>query len=322
MPRRIVTVKPKAKPSTGRKKSSRVSAAPEGMSEASKRMREVARAKIFRAIDPPIDAGAAVMDTLRWIPKTDRVTVFMSGGIDSHLCLFACLKLGLNVNIASFTLDTHESTDYKAAKHAAEVFGLEFIPIKLDTSERHIKKWVLFAVNKLGQKTKASIECAWPLYMGIRAVAGKTKHVVFGLGGDSYFLMAKSQSMHCKDLVAETRRKSFRRNLEQNNIVRREAFRRGMYAHLPYFEDGRMYAELEPATDFYEINRPQKSFFNLAFPDMRKKCKVKAHQNFQLGDTNISGVFSQVLLASDWNKRNLRSVVGIYNDVVAGKLKL
>lgn len=291
------------------------------MSESTKAIRERVRQGIMDSHNSPADARKALMDTMSWVPKDDQVTVFMSGGIDSHACLFACLDLGLKVNILSFTLDTHESTDFKAAKHAAQEFGLEFIPIVLPTDEKHLKSWVRFAIHKLGLPSKSSIECSWPLYSAIRTLEGKTKHIVLGLGGDSLFLMAKSVSMHCKDMVMESRRKSWRRTLVQNELVKREAFARGIYAHLPYFEYGRMYAELQTETDYKKINSPQKSFYNQAFPEYRKRCKVKAHQNFQLGDTNISGIFTDVLLKSDWNTRNSKSVVAIYNDVRDGICK-
>ncbi len=288
------------------------------MSESTKAIRAKVRAAVLDSHNTPPDMRKALMDTLCWIPKGDSVTVFMSGGIDSHACLFACMALGLNVNILSFTLDTHESTDFKAAKHAAETFGLEFTPVILKTDEAHLKNWVRFAIHKLGLPSKSSIECSWPLYCAIQTIKGKTDHIVLGLGGDSLFLMAKSVSMHCKDLVMESRRKSYRRSLVQNELVKREAFKHGIYAHLPFYEYGRVYAELQAATDYKKINSPQKSFYHQAFPEYRKLCKVKAHQNFQLGDTNISGIFSDVLLKSDWNTRKLKSVVGIYNDVRDG----
>ena len=290
---------------------------------ATAQMREKVRSAVIESHNKPVDVRQAIMDTLSWIPKDDQVTVFMSGGIDSHACLFGALDLGLKVNVLSFTLDTHESADFKSAKHAAEYFGLDFIPIVLPTNEQHLKSWVKFAVLKLGLTNKSEIECSWPLYTAIRHLGlnAQTKHIVLGLGGDSYFLMAKSASMHCKDLVLEQRRKANRRVLSQNTLVKREAHARGIYAHLPYFEFGRMYAELQMETDFKKINTPQKSFYNQAWPDLRKACKVRGHQNFQLGDTNISGIFSDVLLASDWNKRKLKSVVGIYNDVAAGQLE-
>lgn len=288
------------------------------VSETTRKMRERTREKIFAVCERPPDVRKVMRDVLGWIPKDDPITVFMSGGIDSHVCLFGCLDLGLNVSCTSFTLDTHESSDFKAAKHAAGIFGLDFHPVILDSSEEHLKKWVRFAVHKLGIKNKSALECSWPLYMAIRQT--EAKHIVLGLGGDSHFLLAKSRAMHCRDIVAETRQHAFRRALQQNDLVKSEACKRGKYAHLPFFDMGRMYAELQNETDYEKINSPQKSFYHQAYPEYRKLCKVKQHQNFQLGDTNIAKNFSDKLLASDWNVRNSKSVVGIYNDVIAGRI--
>lgn len=310
--RKIITVKP-SKPKAVKKKGAE--------NPATIKMRAIARAKVLDSNAKPVDVGKALMDTMQWIPKDEPVTIFMSGGIDSHACLFAALSLKLNVNIASFTMDTHESSDFKAAKHAATTFGLKFYPIILKSSEKELKNWVLFAVNVLKQTKKSAIECMWPLYRGLEHMQGRTKHVVFGINGDNYFLMTKRLSMHCKDLVSEARRYSFRKAFDQNDMLRREAWVRGMYTHLPFSTDGRIYAELQLETDFHKINKPQKSFLHAAFPKLHRQCKIKQHQNFQLGDSNISGIFAQKLLKSDWNINGFKSSVGIYNAVASGKIK-
>lgn len=290
--------------------------------EITQKMRAKTRGKVKELSETPTSVKNALMDTLRWVPKEDPITVFLSSGIDSHACLFACLELGLNVSALSFRLDTHESTDFKLARDTAQRFNIPFHEVKLNSDVDHLKKWVLFAVNKLGAEGKSSIECMWPLYCSVKkAHAVGAKHIVAGMGGDNFYLLAKKVAMHCQDLVPEVRRIVFRSESDQNSLLKRMAFQHGMYAHLPFYEFGRVYAELETDTDYVKINSPQKAMTNQAWPELKKLCKVKPHQNFQLGDTNISGIFADKLLASDWNTRGLKSVVGIYNDVAAGLLK-
>lgn len=291
------------------------------ISETTKKMKAKIAERARRAWERPANLKQALMDTMAWVPKDQQITVFLSGGIDSHACLFACLELGLNVNVVSFTLDTHESTDFKTARNTARIFDLPFFPVRLKTTEEHLKKWVLYAVQELGLDSKSNIECMWPLYGAIKMAAKiGSKHVVCGMGADPLFLMAKDVSMHGQPFVKEIRRAGYRVRNTQRELLKRLSFDLGMYAHAPYNENGRVYAEILRETDWKVLNTPQKALLNQAWPELKKMCKVRAHQNFQLGDTNISGIFSDRLLASDWNVRNLKSVVGIYNDVVSGAI--
>ncbi len=284
------------------------------------KIRKRVMAKLDNSMDRPVDIVKATTDTMLWIPKEDPIAVFLSAGIDSHICLFACMELGLNVSVTSFTLEGHESTDFKAAKHAAEEFGLDFHPVYIKTDTEYLKRWVKFAVHKLGMRSKPEIECSLPLYLSIKQLAGEFKHITLGLGSDLYFLMGKTATMHFKDRVAEYRRAAFRLVPAQELMVKREAFKRGMCTHYPFYDLGRVYVEMQTSTNYKELNTPQKAVLHNAWPEWRARSKVRPHQNFQLGDTGISSIFSEKLLPSDWNVRGLKSVKGIYNDVISGKL--
>jgi asparagine synthetase B (glutamine-hydrolysing) len=289
-----------------------------GMSEKTIRIGIKYRKKLQAAWDKPVDLREAIKDTLRCIPPEQSTTVFMSGGLDSHACLFAAMDLGLNPSVVSFTLDTHESTDFKSARFAAEVFGLDFQPVILDSSEAHIKKWVRYATSKLGLKKKSEIECCWPLFMALRQT--KATHILMGLESDVYFASAKRPSMHAKDCLHLQRRSAFRQGRLQNDFVKQQAFKLGKYVHLPFIENGRIYVEMQTSLNHKELNTPQKRLLREAFTEEIEKCQVGKHQNFQLGDTNIASNFSDKLLNSSWNKAKHKSVVAIYNRVFSGEL--
>ena len=127
------------------------------ISESTKKIRKAYRQEIRHNCTKPADMKQALISTLRPIPLEQSTSIFMSSGMDSHSVLWAMLELGHKPIITSFTLDTHESTDFKAAKHAAEVYGLEFNPIILDSSEAHLKQWLKYAVNNLGLVKKSTI---------------------------------------------------------------------------------------------------------------------------------------------------------------------
>lgn len=287
------------------------------ISEATKKIRKRVRSAMTDM--PPIDMRNALVSSLSGIPKDDgRVSVFVSGGVDSHSCLFAAMDLGLNPLVTSFTLDTHESFDFKAAKHVAKIFDLDFEPIILPTRPKHLKKYVLYAVKNLGFRSKADIECGWPMALALKRTAAK--HVITGTGSDSYFCLNKTSMMHLRDLVREYRIAYFRKNgAGQRAVLQRFAFSIGKILHMPYF-DTRVYAELGVCEDWDTLNTPQKRHIREAWPDRLKECKIKTHTNLQLGDSGISKHFQDTLVDSDWNTRGSKSVTGIYNDVVRGKI--
>jgi len=288
------------------------------ISESTKKMREKFRQELEDNCSRPADMKMALMSALRPIPTTQSTSVFMSSGMDSHAVLWAMLALGHRPLITSFTLDTHESTDFKAAKHASEVYGLEFNPVILNSSEKHLKSWVKHAVGKLGLIKKSSIECIWPMMQAVRNCPAK--HIVVGFDSDIYFATAKKPSMHAKDIVKKYWQSNFRGDVKiQNTFFQNLAYKKDKIFHIP-FTTCRVWAEMLSVGTYEEMHKPQKRQLREAFADDLKKCIVKPHQNFQLGDTNIADNFSDKLLSSDWNIRNSKSVVAIYNDVRLGKI--
>lgn len=70
------------------------------------------------------------------------------------------------------------------------------------------------------------------------------------------------------------------------------------------------------------MNKPEKALLRNAYPELSAKCKIKRHSALQLGDSGIAQHFADMLLNSELNTKGFKSVVGIYNGLVSGEIKL
>ena len=88
---------------------------------------------------------------------------------------------------------------------------------------------------------------------------------------------------------------------------------------MPYLSDA-MRSEFL-GTTWEEVNKPrQKQPILDAFPRQFARMKVLPHTNLQLGDSRIAEHLAG-LVGTDWNTRGAKSVVAIYNDLAAGRLR-
>ena len=263
---------------------------------------------------------SVICDELAHIKASGKsAAVLLSAGVDSHSVLFACLELGIPVVAYSFTLDSHESRDFKYAQATAKILGVTFKKVTLPTSVNALKKFCLYAVKK-GAAGKTDFECMWPMATAFRQIAADGhRYVLSATAADSHFALSKKANMHYKDKVDLYRRNVFKkRNTGQKLLLRAEAARLGMEYMTPY-DTTRMCSELHGYT-WDELNKPkQKQPIRSAFPEYFDKCKTTQHTNLQLGDSGIANHFA-ILLSSNWNRWGYKSVKGLYNRLVSGDI--
>lgn len=260
---------------------------------------------------------SALFDELSFIKASKQsAAVLLSSGVDSHSALFALMELKIPVTCYSFTLDNHESRDFKYARATCETLDIPFVPVYLNTSLDHLKKFCLYAV-KVGAKSKTDFECMWPMTVAMRKAA--EPFVISATSADSHFALSKKANMHYKDRVDYYRMVVFKKpNTGQRILLKSEAARLGKTYFTP-FDTTRICGELY-GLSWDELNKPQqKQPIRDAFPEYFNKIKTTVHTNLQLGDSKIAEHF-KILLDSDWNSRGLKSVKGIYNDLVNGKI--
>lgn len=260
----------------------------------------------------------ALLDELEYMKYSgEEVGVLLSAGVDSCSVLFACMELGLPTTAYSFTLDTHESRDFKYARDTANILGVDFEPVILPTDLDHLKKFMNYAVT-IGCRSKTDFECSWPMIYAMRQMtADGIGHILSATSADSHFCLSKKANMHYKDKVDLYRNIVFsKRNTGQKMIMRREATKLGATYLTPY-DSTRMSSELYGYT-WDELNKPkQKQPVRDSFPEYFDRIKVANHTNLQLGDSGIADHFKILLQDKEWNPGGkFKAVKGVYNELL------
>lgn len=253
--------------------------------------------------------------------KKKTCSVLMSAGIDSHGVLFSCLEAGISPVLTSFTLDDRESRDFKAARHAAEFFGLNFRPIILSTDLDKLKRNIL-AMAKYGVKGKTSFECLWPMFTAFKQI---DEQVVFsGYGADAFFALSKRGTMHYKDNVSAYALEAFekyRQPSSQLNQLKEYAASLGIEYSPPWISEVMQSQASDNNYTWQEMNKPkQKNPVREQYSEYLEGCMIFNHTNYQLGDSGISELFQKLLLDKAWNKAGYKSTTGIFNAVVRGDI--
>lgn len=250
------------------------------------------------------------------IADTD-VAVMTSAGIDSASIVFALLELKKRVHIYSFTLDTHQSTDFINAQKLARLYNLDFTPIILPTNVDVLMKDVLKLHSEYGCIKKTEYECVWPFLYAYSQVKEDT--IANGIPADGYFCLSKKGMIHYKDRIDEFREMYFSGpnvgQQKQHNLLAKN-YNKKLF--MPYLS--RKVFDYLYGTTWEECNKPhQKQPILNAFPNDFKNIQVLKHTNLQLGDSGISELFNK-LLDTGLNIRHYKSVVGIYNAINRGEI--
>jgi asparagine synthetase B (glutamine-hydrolysing) len=254
---------------------------------------------------------------------TDTYYLLLSAGLDSQSLLFSALELGKNVIVVSFTRDDRESRDFKKAKAIAETLGLEFIPVYLPTSLSDIKKYTLMLSNTYECKGKTEFECTYPMLFAYKAIKEHSTSVpviLSGLAADCFYVLSKNGIIHFKDEPDAFREKVFFKEnycqKRQHEILKKEF---DIQHVMPYLSMEMF--NLFKGVSWNECNTPkQKNHVRDQYKDELIENHYFPHRSYQSGDNGISDLFKQ-LVDSDWNIKNWKSAVGIFNAVTKGEIK-
>jgi len=248
--------------------------------------------------------------------KEKNIGIAFSGGIDSLSLVFSSMECNKNINLYSFTLEDHISTDFLEARKFAELYKLNFTPIFLPKNELTLKKDLLF-LSKLGAKKKVDFTCGYPMLYIFRNLKEKT--LVSGLGADGHYCISKKGMIHFKDRIQE-----FRDNLFSNPNYAQKILNENIAKYykkttvIPYLAK-EMIDEFR-GTTWVELNKPrQKNATLMNYQEYFKEIKVRNHVNLQLGDSKIESNLYQ-LLEGNWNIRNYKSITGIFNSINRGEV--
>ena len=248
--------------------------------------------------------------------KNNSVGVLLSAGVDSQSVLFSLLSVGNKPVVYSFTLDNHESKDYLKAKEVARKFNLKFVPIILPTN-LDILKMDLKRLKNYGATNKVDFECGFPMLYAYPTI--KEKIVASGMAADANFCLSKKGMLHYKDRLDDFRDMMFNDpKVVQINTHTALAKKYNKIIWFPYL--GSNVRKHFRGTTWDEINKPkQKQPIRDTYPEWFKISQPTLHVNLQKGDSGIDDLFHS-LIYTDWNIGNFKSVKGILNAVVKGKV--
>lgn len=234
---------------------------------------------------------------------TEEFALFLSGGMDSHLLLLACLELNKKVHAYTFKRAGVFSSDVMRAAKIAEAFNLEFTIIDLPM---HDREYLIYKLKDLkytfGAKKKTEFECTFPFLLSSPKVM--EKHILVGHAADGHYCISKKGMLHWRDKIDEFRSSYFSNpDCCQNKILRKLFEPRQIY--FPYME--------KPIVDYFmgkswdECNKPkQKQLTRDCFTTW--PIPFENHTNLQLGDSGIAEGFNILLEGT-----NFKSPISIYN---------
>ena len=264
-----------------------------------------------------IDVRNALLDSIsEAIPASEKnIAVYLSGGIDSLSCVFALLELGKNVTTYSFTLEGSVSTDAIYAAGNSRLFNVPHKRFELSTNQESLKKDIR-ALAAHGAITKTDYECFWPFLKTLPLIP--EKHIVTGHAADAFFGRTKKAQIHYKNrlqLYVDTcMDKPGYCQVPLFNAVTKAT---GQLVLMPYFSKQMRDTFRDSTYEQVNIRGKIKYPIQASYPKSFATTSIRQHTNLQMGDSGIQPLFAS-LLKSDWNTRNLKSVVGIFNDVRNG----
>lgn len=259
----------------------------------------------------------ALLNTLSTIEEKE-VGLLLSGGSGSASVLFALLELGKKVHAYTFHMENHESTDLKRARELTSKYNVRLTEVPLPSDLETLKKDCLYLINDVGCELKTDVECAFPIKYTLELVEEKV--LASGLGDDNFFALSKHAQINYKHSVEGMnyyRAKAHKEYEVQISLFQKMAEGYGIKLISPYQTQDMVDVFMD--TSYEQINKPRKKQWILdTFPEKFSESKFY-HANYQKGDSGISDNFTQ-LLESDWNIRNYKFVVGIYNSIKRGEI--
>jgi len=241
----------------------------------------------------------------------------LSGGTDSMTILFSMLSTDRRPHCISFYVHGVESTDIKASRYVCKYFGLELTEVKLPSAPHEVIADIKRVLPHCAVIKPTIVQCMIPWLYIYPAMRGS--YMLNGLGGDDHY---------CNQLKVQ---KDLHANGEESVLKYRQCYtddinfsggniKRFAEVYQKRNEDFYNCAEI---TDWFRqftvraINKPYDKYPSIAaFADFYRLGRFKrAHSSYQINsglkDSHLR------LLDTQYNRRNAKSIVAIYNDLAA-----
>lgn len=248
--------------------------------------------------------------------KNQKIALLFSGGMDSLSLLLSCLDVGVKPHLYSFKLRNIESDDIKSARKIKDIFKLEYTEIVINQDISQLKEDIFTIVRMFRVKKKTQIQCIHPFMYIIPNI--KEDVVISGLCADDlYGTSRKMQELGRKDNDGfYMKRVEKHRDIEASSykFIKElcEEYNKRFIA--PYKQNDKL-ASCILSKNIKELHSPkQKNIMYESYKNEIDKYKLyRRNSNLQVN----SGIreWHDVLLNTELNKNNHKSIVGIYNAV-------
>ena len=247
----------------------------------------------------------------------DSVALLLSGGVDSLSLGFAADDLGKRVVAYTFQLGEWESSDSVAARRAADMFGWEFVLIKVPVD--NLCNDFITLAEEYACKKKTQFECAFP-FLYVFPVLSE-RFVLSGVGADGHYGLSRramTDVLGVKDRAESRRvfdslRRKYYSSENPGGIIQLGtlASNYGKVLCLPY-RDQSVFDHFI-GMGWHDINKPQQKTPVLrAYSEQFRRCGTRKHLNLQLA-SGIDRVFES-LLSSSLNTKNRKRVMDLCRD--------
>lgn len=253
--------------------------------------------------------------------------LFLSAGYDSRSILYMCKILDVPLHCYTFTLSDRMSTDARVALSEAHKCGYECSVVKIPIDNDVIITDLKLLAEVYDCKLKTEFECTLPLYYLHSAV--EEKIILVGTDADNYFACGSKYGLHYRKF-GELGLSKYKEDKPKNTDVR--------YKHQEIFADAEFKQRMllcekfnQIELDPYNTRKMYNIFVDTTWDELNKpKYKWPIYESFQYwfsneppyrtsyqcGDSGIRELCASVLLNSEFNVKNYKSVVGCYNELV------
>ncbi|MCC0705113.1 hypothetical protein IC213_18820 [Clostridioides sp. ES-S-0049-02] len=246
--------------------------------------------------------------------KNQKIAILFSGGMDSLSLLLSCLDLHIKPHVYSFRLSSHESQDIISVRKIINIFDLEYTEIVINNNLENLIYDASYIIKTFEVKKKTQVQCIHPFLYMVKEI--KEKFILTGLCADDiYGTSRKMQVLGRKnELDFYEKRLKKHKDIESSSYkFIKELFK--IYNKnliVPYKENNKLVKLLLSKT-YNELHMPKQK--NLTYENYKyeidKYDLYRRSSNLQVNSALRE--WHDLLLKTDLNIKEYKSVVGIYN---------
>lgn len=252
------------------------------------------------------------------IEKRKEKAIMFSGGIDSSTILAAMLECGIKPDLYTFYVEGLKSRDVKIAKEIAKEFDLKLSLVEIPNDFDQLIADIKSVITICKRTTKAHIQCAHPwLYLSNACKKDGHDSAMIGMSADGLYGTNRNGAIIYKT-KGEDAFREFRFE-KDNDYLASDAsvFKVSSHFGIKLWD---LYAQYTMSKFLLslthdQMHKPiQKSIAIDAFPDFWKRGNwIRKNSPLQI-ESGLRDLHDKII-KSDFNKRESKTVVGVYNDI-------